>query len=63
MFFGFRKSSFGEHKVVTKVHIIPENQRIASHAATVLLSFVQKIVACDVLVFWDVMIFCNNFAR
>ncbi len=29
------KSSFGEHKLVTKDHSIPENQHIASHVATI----------------------------
>jgi hypothetical protein len=47
--FGHPKSSFGEHKVVTKDNIIPENQHIAccDYLCNHLVKLLQKIIASE----------------
>ncbi len=69
LLFSLPKSSFGEHKVVTKDSSIPEHQHIAWHVATIfcnhLAKLLQKIIACqktntspDIAT-----IFCNHLAK
>ena len=71
-FFGFRKSSFGEHKVVTKDHSIQENptHRITSHVATIfcnrLAKLLQKIITSQKnqhIASHIATIFCNHLAK
>jgi hypothetical protein len=70
--FGLPKSSFGEHrlyKMITKDSSMRINDAMCWFSG-MLRSFVTTlqddykiITTCDVLVFWDATIFCNNFAR
>jgi len=55
--FGLPKSSFGEHKVVTKEHSIPENQHITCHLLYHLATFTPPKRR-----FWKVeQTFCRPF--